>query len=74
MFVKVSVIGCLCQVDENSPDKTTLLKILIGDLTPTKGIRHPHRNLKIGYFTQHHVNQMSMDLAAVELIGQKIPG
>lgn len=41
---------------------------------PTKGIRHAHRNLKIGYFTQHHVDQMSMELAAVELIAQKIPG
>ena len=74
MFVNISVIGCLYQVGENGAGKTTLLKILIGDLTPTKGIRHAHRNLKIGYFTQHHVDQMSMDLAAVELIGQKIPG
>ena len=74
MFVNISVIGCLYQVGENGAGKTTLLKILIGDLTPTKGIRHAHRNLKIGYFTQHHVDQMSMDLAAVELIAQKIPG
>ena len=74
MFVNISVIGCLYQVGENGAGKTTLLKILIGDLTPTKGIRHAHRNLKIGYFTQHHVDQMSIDLAAVELIAQKIPG
>ena len=74
MFVNISVIGCLYQVGENGAGKTTLLKILIGDLTPTKGIRHAHRNLKIGYFTQHHVDQMSMELAAVELIAQKISG
>lgn len=59
---------------ENGAGKTTLLKILKGDLTPTKGLRHGHRNLKIGYFTQHHVDQMSMELAAVELIAQKLPG
>ncbi|XP_067945638.1 ATP-binding cassette sub-family F member 3-like [Watersipora subatra] len=64
----------ICIVGENGAGKTTLLKILRGELVPTKGIRHAHRNLAIGYFTQHHVDQMSMDLAAVELIAQKIPG
>lgn len=59
---------------ENGAGKTTLLKILRGELTPTKGIRHAHRNLKIGYFTQHHVDQMSMDQAAVELLAGKLPG
>lgn len=66
--------GGISQVGENGAGKTTLLKILRGDLVPTKGIRHAHRNLQIGYFTQHHVDQMSMELAAVELMAQKIPG
>ena len=32
--------------------KTTLLKIIMEMMDPTKGTRVAHRNLKFGYFTQ----------------------
>lgn len=62
------------QVGENGAGKTTLLKILLGDLSPTKGIRHAHRNLRIGYFSQHHVDQLEMNLTSIELLAQRYPG
>jgi ATP-binding cassette subfamily F protein 3 len=46
----------------------------MGILTPTKGIRHIHRNLKFGYFSQHHVDQLDMNASSVELLQSSYPG
>ncbi|KAG8195227.1 hypothetical protein JTE90_027968 [Oedothorax gibbosus] len=64
----------ICIVGDNGSGKTTLLKLIIGDYDPTKGIRHSHRNLVIGYFTQHHVDQLDMNLNSVEFLATKFPG
>ncbi|CAF4580694.1 unnamed protein product, partial [Rotaria sp. Silwood1] len=40
----------ICIMGENGSGKTTLLKLLVEELEPTKGQRHGHRNLAIGYF------------------------
>lgn len=32
------------------------------------------RNLKIGYFSQHHVDQLDLDISATELLAKKFPG
>ncbi|XP_035223742.1 ATP-binding cassette sub-family F member 3-like [Stegodyphus dumicola] len=64
----------ICIVGDNGSGKTTLLKILIGELEPTKGIRHSHRNLVIGYFTQHHVDQLDMNLSSLEFLARRFPG
>ncbi|XP_048460215.1 ATP-binding cassette sub-family F member 3 isoform X2 [Rhincodon typus] len=78
IFVNLSVSADqdsrICIVGENGAGKTTLLKILLGDLTPVQGIRHAHRNLKIGYFSQHHVDQLEMNVSSVELLASKFPG
>ncbi len=50
----------ICIVGENGAGKTTLLKILMDQLSPTSGTRTAHRNLKFGYFSQHHVDQLDM--------------
>lgn len=34
----------------------------------------PIRNLKIGYFSQHHVDQLDLNVCAVELLLNKFPG
>ncbi|XP_052760635.1 ATP-binding cassette sub-family F member 3-like [Mya arenaria] len=64
----------ICIVGDNGAGKTTLLKILLGQLSPVKGIRHAHRSLRIGYFSQHHVDQLDMGLTSVELLAQRFPG
>lgn len=33
-----------------------------------------YRNLKIGYFSQHHVDQLDLNVSAVELLSHKFPG
>lgn len=62
------------QVGDNGAGKTTLLKIIMGILAPSSGMRHTHRNLKFGYFSQHHVEQLDMNVNSVELLQQAYPG
>uniref|UniRef100_A0A3B5LY11 ABC transporter domain-containing protein n=2 Tax=Xiphophorus couchianus TaxID=32473 RepID=A0A3B5LY11_9TELE len=64
----------ICIVGENGAGKSTILKLLMDDLTPVSGIRQAHRNLKIGYFSQHHVDQLDLNVCAVELLLNKFPG
>nr|CAI5845574.1 unnamed protein product [Callosobruchus analis] len=64
----------ICIVGDNGAGKTTILKIIMGILSPTQGMRHVHRNLKFGYFSQHHVDQLNMNLNSVELLQQAYPG
>ncbi|XP_047488905.1 ATP-binding cassette sub-family F member 3-like [Penaeus chinensis] len=78
IFSKVNLSAAMdsriCIVGENGTGKTTLLKILLGDLSPTKGHRFCNRSLRIGYFTQHHVDQLDMRLCPVELLQSKYSG
>lgn len=64
----------ICIVGENGTGKTTLLKILLGELNPTKGHRVCNRSLRIGYFTQHHVDQLDMRVCPVELLQNRYSG
>ncbi|CAE1242067.1 ABCF3 [Acanthosepion pharaonis] len=72
--VNASMESRICIVGENGAGKTTLLKILLGELNPVRGLRNAHRNLKIGYFSQHHVDQLEMDVSSVELLALRFPG
>ena len=64
----------ICIVGDNGSGKTTLLKLLTGALAPSKGLRNVHRNLKVGYFTQHHVDQLVMNQSPLEFLASRFPG
>ncbi|XP_009466770.1 PREDICTED: ATP-binding cassette sub-family F member 3 [Nipponia nippon] len=74
LSVSADLESRICVVGENGAGKSTMLKILMGELAPVRGIRHAHRNLKIGYFSQHHVDQLDLNISAVELLARKFPG
>ena len=50
------------------------MKVLLGELEPVKGIRHTHRSLRIGYFTQHHIDALTMTTNSLELMQTRFPG
>lgn len=64
----------ICIVGENGAGKTTLLKIIMGVMSPSSGIIHHHRGLKYGYFSQHFVDQLEMNVSCVELLQRDFPG
>jgi ATP-binding cassette subfamily F protein 3 len=42
----------------NGAGKSTLMKLLAGELQPLDGVREAGRNLKLGYFAQHQLEQL----------------
>ncbi|MDK9701715.1 MAG: ATP-binding cassette domain-containing protein [Sulfuritalea sp.] len=42
----------------NGAGKSTLMKLLAGELQPLAGVREAGRNLKLGYFAQHQLEQL----------------
>ncbi|XP_065186407.1 ATP-binding cassette sub-family F member 3-like [Sycon ciliatum] len=65
---RIAVVGA------NGAGKTTLLKILLEELSPTKGVRSNHRNLSMAYFSQHHVDSLSMQLSSLDLFRERFSG
>lgn len=59
---------------ENGAGKSTLLRLILGELEPTKGLRHSHRTLRMGFFSQHHVDQLDLNVSSLEFLMKKFPG
>ncbi len=57
----------------NGAGKSTLIKLLAGVLPATDGERRPARDLKIGYFAQHQVEQLHPAHSPLEHLQQLDP-
>uniref|UniRef100_A0A1A9WSL8 ATP-binding cassette sub-family F member 3 n=1 Tax=Glossina brevipalpis TaxID=37001 RepID=A0A1A9WSL8_9MUSC len=64
----------ICIVGENGAGKSTLLKIIVGQLTTPIGNIVSHRSLRVGYFAQHHVDHLNMNLNCVGVLAELFPG
>lgn len=63
--LNVDLSSRICIVGENGCGKSTLLKVLCGTPPcdePYKGFVRRHNRLRIGYFTQHHVDTLDLTL------------
>lgn len=64
MSSRIAVVG------PNGAGKTTLLKCLTAELNPLNGMLYRHNKLKLAMFTQHHVDQLDIELSPVEQISK----
>jgi ATP-binding cassette subfamily F protein 3 len=53
--------GRVALLGRNGAGKSTLMKLLAGELEPLAGKRTEARDLRIGYFAQHQLEQLSRD-------------
>ncbi|XP_061764323.1 ATP-binding cassette sub-family F member 1 [Nerophis ophidion] len=51
----------ICIVGPNGVGKSTLLLLLTGKLTPTKGEMRKNHRLKVGFFNQQYADQLNME-------------
>lgn len=61
-------------VGANGCGKTTLLKLLTEQNRPTNGQVARNPRLRIGYFAQHHVDGMDLNVSAVAWMAKTYPG
>lgn len=69
-LVPGSRIGLL---GRNGAGKSTLIKSLAGDLTLLKGERYCAQDLRVGYFSQHQLEQLHLPSSAIEHITRAKP-
>eukprot|EP00419_Tripos_fusus_P054059 CAMPEP_0172807520 /NCGR_PEP_ID=MMETSP1075-20121228/7058_1 /TAXON_ID=2916 /ORGANISM="Ceratium fusus, Strain PA161109" /LENGTH=867 /DNA_ID=CAMNT_0013646519 /DNA_START=75 /DNA_END=2678 /DNA_ORIENTATION=- len=61
-------------VGENGNGKTTLLKLLLGQLQPTEGEVVINRHARFAVINQHHADQIDLARSPFEFIKDKVPG
>ncbi|OBZ77319.1 Protein GCN20 [Grifola frondosa] len=67
---RVAIVGA------NGAGKTTFMKLLVDEIAPIRGHISRHTSAKIGYFTQHHVDDLHQypeDTSALSLLLEKDP-
>ncbi|CAO1624834.1 unnamed protein product [Sympodiomycopsis kandeliae] len=72
--IGVTMDSRIAVVGPNGAGKSTMLKLLFGDLKPTKGEQKRSGKLRIGMFTQHHLDMLDLNASPVSFLQSKFPG
>ncbi|MCP4717478.1 MAG: ABC-F family ATPase [Deltaproteobacteria bacterium] len=71
--LKIKAGERLAVIGPNGIGKTTLLRCLVGDVTPDSGTVKWSENAEIGYFAQDHTADFDMDLSIFDWMNQWNP-
>jgi ATP-binding cassette, subfamily F, member 3 len=63
----------LCIIGKNGKGKSTLLKVLAGQLTPNSGTVKIHPNLEVGFYAQTNVAQLSAEKSVLDELKSAYP-
>lgn len=72
--IDVDLDSRIAIVGANGAGKSTLIKLLTGELKPISGHISSNGRLRIGYFAQHHVDNLIPTMSPVQLLAHKFPG
>lgn len=68
MDSRVGILGA------NGSGKSTLIKLIMGQEEPLDGSITRNRNASIGYFAQHHVDNLDLNLTPIDYLRKVFPG
>ncbi len=63
----------ICIIGKNGKGKSTLLKLITGDLTPVYGKINHHSKTEIGYFGQMNIDRLDENLSVYEEMQESAP-
>lgn len=63
----------ICVIGKNGKGKSTLLKLISGELKPSKGQIKVNQNTRIGYFGQTNIDRLSSNLTIEDEVGSINP-
>jgi ATP-binding cassette subfamily F protein 3 len=67
MGSKIAVVG------PNGAGKSTLMNLLVGNITPTKGICYRHGRLSVGLFSQQKFDQLDFNATSIGFLYSQFP-
>ena len=70
----VTMDSRIALVGSNGAGKSTLMKLLMNQITPLEGDAKRNSRLRIGYFSQHHIDQLDLTMNAVAFLASRFPG
>ncbi|PKI85290.1 hypothetical protein MVES1_000836 [Malassezia vespertilionis] len=61
-------------VGSNGAGKSTLMKLLIQQINPLSGDAKRNARLRIGFFSQHHIDQLDLSMSPVAFLASRFQG
>lgn len=70
----VTMDSRIALIGSNGAGKSTLIKLLINQVAPLSGDAKRNPRLRVGYFSQHHIDQLDLTMNPVAFLASRFPG
>lgn len=72
--INVDLDSRIAVIGPNGAGKSTLIKLLTGAIQSSTGRATINNRCRIAYFTQHHIDQLDVNMSPVAFLQSKFPG